>query len=212
MFNKFRSFSCVVFAGALLLSAPVMSAPIDDASKYVESLGNNAVETLSSKTLSKAKKTAKIEELFRENVDIAWVGKFVMGRFWRQATDGQKARYLKAYEKFIISHYATRFTEYSSGSFKITDARDDGDDEFTISMKIHSGEPSAEPVAIDYRVRKASKNPYIVFDIIVEGVSMITTQRSEFSSVISNKGIDYLITQLTNDKLVNDKIGAESAK
>ena len=45
---------------------------------------------------------------------------------------------------------------------------------------------------------------FAVFDIIVEGVSMITTQRSEFSSVITNKGMDYLITQLANKSDIID--------
>jgi phospholipid transport system substrate-binding protein len=93
-----------------------------------------------------------------------------------------------------------RFTDYTSGTFKITDAKSDGDDEFTVSMQIKSDESGSEPVMVDYKIRsdKGHKNNFAVFDIIVEGVSMITTQRSEFTSVVANKGMDYLITQLSN--------------
>lgn len=196
--------------GMSLVFSPLVNtasaATTETASKYIEDLGNHAIETLSNKALNKDVKQKKIEQLFRDNVDINWIGKFVLGRFWRQATDDQKKRYLKEYETFLVRHYATRFTDYTSGSFTINSSRDDGDDEFTVSMQIKSGEAGGEPILVDYRVRVDSthKGGFAVFDIIVEGVSMITTQRSEFSSVISNKGMDYLITQLANKSDIVD--------
>lgn len=191
----------VAMVGMLLsFTAPAMAEPVADASKYVESLGNRAITTISNKVLSKEKKKAQIEQLFRESVDIAWVGRFVLGRFWRQATDEQKAHYLKEYESFLVSHYASRFTDYTGGSFKLTGARDDGDNEFTVNMQIQ-GDTDSKPVLVDYRVRLSDKKGFKVFDVIVEGVSMITTQRSEFASVVGNKGIDYLIARLADKSL-----------
>ena len=106
--------------------------------------------------------------------------------------------------------YASRFTEYTSGSFKITSTRDDGDGEFFVSMEVSTGEPNSEPVFVDYRVREASgKNKFAVFDIIVEGVSMITTQRSEFASVITNHDVDYLISQMASKAIAAPAIGAK---
>ncbi len=206
--NSFRSLLCAAAMCATLFSAPApaSAASKEAASKYVETLGNNAIETLSNKKLDKTTKSKKIEQLFRENVDIAWIGKFVIGRFWRQITDDQKKNYLKEYETFLVRHYATRFTDYTSGSFTVTGAREDGDDEFTINMQIKSGEAGGDPILVDYRVRADAnhKGDFVVFDIIVEGVSMITTQRSEFGSVITNKGMDYLITQLANKSDIID--------
>ncbi len=193
---------------ASLLAAPVSAAPVDSASKYVETLGNSAIATLSDKKLDKEAKSKKIEQLFRDNVDIAWIGKFVIGRFWRQITDDQKKRYLKEYETFLVRNYATRFTDYTSGSFAITNARADSADEFFISMQIKSDEAGGDPIVVDYRVRSDSKNNksgFIVFDIIVEGVSMITTQRSEFTSVLTNKDMDYLITQIAKKSEISNK-------
>lgn len=204
--KSFRKLLCVFVACASLFAASVcvtqaLAAPVDDAGKYVETLGNDAVDIISDKNMNKEVKRKKIEQIFRDNVDIAWVGRFVLGRFWRQTTEEQKKRYLKEYETFLVRHYATRFTDYSGGSFKIIGSHADGDGEFIISMQIKSGDAGSEPVSVDYRVRadgKSHKNNFVIFDIIVEGVSMITTQRSEFASVVTNKGIDYLITQLAS--------------
>jgi phospholipid transport system substrate-binding protein len=181
---------------ASLFSSPSFAAPVNDASKYIEALGNSAIETLTNKQLDKETKSQKIEQLFRENVDTAWIGKFVLGRFWRQITDDQKTRYLKEYETFLVRNYATRFTDYTSGSFKITDARTgNSNNEFIISMQIKSEDVGGEPIEVDYRVR-SDKNRFLVVDIIVEGVSMITTQRDEFTSILTNRDMEYLISQI----------------
>jgi phospholipid transport system substrate-binding protein len=198
--SLFRGALCAAVAFGMLFTSAASADTVENASKYVETLGNSAVATLSDKSLAKEAKQAKIEKLFRENVDIAWIGKFVLGRFWRQASEEQKKTYMQQYETFLVHNYAARFTDYTSGTFKITDAKSDGDDEFTVSMQIKADAAGSEPVMVDYKIRsnKEHKNSFVVFDIIVEGVSMITTQRSEFTSVVANKGMDYLITQLSN--------------
>lgn len=202
-----RSVCLTVFAaGMVMMSAvPAHADSVEPASKFVEALGNKAIGIVSDKTTSKAQKQTRLEGLFMDNVDFPWVARFVMGRFWREATADQKDRYVKQYEKFQILHYTSRFSDYTSGSFKISGARDDGDGEFTISMQIQPGDKGSEPVLVDYRVRKQDKGGYKIFDVIVEGVSMITTQRSEFASILSNKGIDALIEQLSAKSVASDK-------
>lgn len=195
-----RSFAslCIALAFGVCAMAtrPAVAADANAASKYIETLANETLATISDKGLSKDQKQTKLETLFSGNVDIPWVGKFVMGTFWRQATDDQKSRYLQHYQTFIIRHYTSRFTDYTSGTFKMTGAKDDGEGEFTVSMTIQGAEANSQPVLVDYRVRTADKGAFKIFDINVEGVSMITTQRSEFSSVLNQNGIDYLINQL----------------
>lgn len=196
---RFSSVAILV-ASVFFAAAPVqakMALTADDASKYVQSLADQALVTISDKTLTKEKKQDKLNKIFADNIDFNWVGRFVMGRYWRQATDDQKTRYLKEYQNFIILHYTSRFVEYTGGKFKITSTRDDGDGEFTVSMQMQSeNDKGAEPVLVDYRVRKADKGAFKIFDVIVEGVSMLATQRSEFGSVIANNGIDHLIELL----------------
>lgn len=181
----------------LSCQAPAMAGSELEASKYVEKIGSQALATISNAGLSKSQKQSKLDKMFSDNVDIAWVGRFVMGRFWKQATDAQKAKYLREYEKFLIKHYTSRFTDYTSGSFTITGSRQDNEGEYTVGMEIVGNNKSEPPVMVDYRVR-AGNGTFKIFDIIVEGVSLITTQRSEFAAVIGKHNIDYLIAQLAN--------------
>lgn len=188
------SFVVCIASFAMLGTSYAKSA--DDAKTYVNKVASDALAIIETVNDKDAKKK-KLEKLFADSVNLSWVGKFVMGRYWRQATDDQKKRYLHEYERFILHHYTSRFTEYTGGSFEITDARDNGNNEYTVSMslqdKTKKGEP---PVLVDYRVRKEGGS-FKIFDVIVEGVSMITTQRSEFASVLAKHDIEHLIAQLS---------------
>ncbi len=198
-------FSAIILGATSFFSVAQAADGSVQASKYVESLGNRAIAIIANEKLPKLQKQKQLEKIFAENVDIPWVGRFVMGRFWRTATPEQQKRYLKEYETFVITHYASRFAEYSGGKFTITSTRKDSENEFTVSMKMETGDQGAEAVAVDYRVR-SSAGGLKVFDVIVEGVSMITTQRAEFNAILNDKGIDTLI-----DKLASKSLSAEVA-
>lgn len=197
---KSLRFFPLLFVAIACFASPVRAADEEAAGKYLQGVGDQAIGVISNQSLNKDQKQKKLEGVFIANVDIPWVARFVMGRFWSQATDDQKARYLKEYQNFLILHYTSRFSEYTGGSFKITGSRDDGDNEYTVSMQMKGTTANSEPVLVDYRIRKEAQG-FRIFDIIVEGVSLITTQRSEFSSVIANHDIEYLITQLSGHKV-----------
>lgn len=168
-----------------------------EASKFVKSVGDEAFAIIRDKSLGKADKQKKLERVFAKSVDIPWVGKFVLGRYWKQASEQQRTQYIKEYQGFIISHYTSRFAQYSGGDFKIISSKPAGSGQYVVSMEITP--PSEDqPVLVDYRVHPTAGGNMQIFDVIVEGVSMITTQRSEFSAVLAKKGIDSLISQLAN--------------
>ncbi len=199
-------------AAAVFFSASVFAAPASDgekaAGKYMEDVASKALDIITSEKLTKAAKQAKLDRIFAENVDIKWVGRFVMGRYWRDATDDQKTRYLKEYEAFLIKHYTSRFAEYTSGSFTIVGSEDNGDGEYTVGMQLKGADKNAEPVLVDYRLRK-EETGFRIIDVTVEGVSMITTQRSEFAAVIGRHDIEYLIGQLASKSLPVTEPGAK---
>jgi phospholipid transport system substrate-binding protein len=195
----------IVAAAALVITlfaaAPdVRAAGSDDATKYIENVAKQALASISNPKGTKAQKQAALDKLFKNSVDIPWVGRFVLGQFWRTATDDQKSRYLKEYETFLISHYTARFADYTSGTFTLTDTKDDGENEYTVSMELKGDKKNDEPVVVDYRVRR-NGGSFKIFDVIVEGVSLIATQRSEFTAVVNQHDLDYLIMQLKNKAL-----------
>src|SRR3982750_1796589 len=109
--KRFRFATACVLASLFVASA--QAAPADNATSYITGLAEKALSTIKDDKLAKEKKTVQLEDLFATNVDMEWVGRFVMGRFWRQATDAQKKEYLTAYQSFLVSSYASRFAEYT---------------------------------------------------------------------------------------------------
>lgn len=169
-------------------------ARADEASDFIDGVGKRVVAVLSDKGLDDKAKEAKLQSLFKECVDVDWIGKFVLGKYWRNASEAQQQRYLANYGGFLIKSYTSKFKEYTgSETYKILASKTDDQGRTVVTMElVRPGEAS---VMVDYKLRKEGKD-LRVFDIVVEGVSLLTTQRSEFASVVSRKGLDYLIDQL----------------
>jgi len=193
----FRQFWIGLFV--MMFASSVQAADATDAVRgFADQLASQALAIVKDTANAQDQKQEKLEVLFKESVDIPWVAKFVLGKNWHAATPAQQQDYLTNYETFVLKNYTSKLTAYTGQGYKITSVREEeGGDakskEYALTMElISSNEPA---VIVDYRIRQNGKG-YKIFDIVVEGVSMITTQRSEFSSVVSNKGLDFLIGAL----------------
>lgn len=189
--------SAVVIILAGLVAQPVQAAGPAEAKAYASGIGDKVLTVMNDAKLSNTQKLAQLEALFVDVVDVDWVGRFVLGRHWRGADDGQKQAYLEAYRDFLIKHYTSRFAEYSGETFTIEQTEKRREGEYLVRMNIRRPQGQA-PVIVDYMLRE-NGGSFKVFDIIVEGVSLISTQRSEFDSVVSRNGLDKL-TELLEKK------------
>ena len=177
-------------------AAPVRAAttPPDEASKFVEDLGNRAVALFSNYSPSEAAKSEEeFRKIFREGFDFQLIGRFVLGRFWHSATPEQQAEYRKLFEDWVLNTYTRRIGAYRGETFKITGVHTIQDDDALVDTEIVR--PDAPPIKAGWRVRSVDGQMKII-DVMVEGVSMALTQRQEFASVIQNKGLDGLLDEL----------------
>ena len=173
----------LAFAAGLARSAAAVE--VEAAKDFVRSLSNDAIQLMARKDLPARERTQKFRELFNRGFDVEGIGRFVLGRYWREATTAEQAEYVKLFEDLIVATYAGRFSEYSGETVTVQDARQD--ENFTVvSSQINrvSGNP---PIRIDWRIVE-NQSGLKIADVVVEGVSMSITQRSEFSSVIQRGG------------------------
>lgn len=162
------------------------------ASEFIDKLGNQVVEIVSNKANSPDARSKKLEAIFDKNIDINWISHFVLGKNARRITNEQKPRYETAYHKYLVKTYVSRFSEYSGEVMKVISTRkDDGD--FVVEAQIVR--PKSENIGLQFFVRFDKNNPQI-FDVVIEGVSQLNTQRSEFDSIINRDGVDGLIAKL----------------
>lgn len=176
---------------ALFLAAQPAFA--DGASAFVDGLATQVLGIVKESGLEKSEKTRKIEALFTDKVDMDFIAKFVVGKNWRAATPAQQSAYIAAYKPFILKNYASRLTRYSGQTYTLKKSRNEGSANI-VTMEI-SDSNSGQNVSVDYRLRPAAGG-YKIMDIVVEGVSLLSTQRSEFASIIDQKGIDGLTDAL----------------
>lgn len=177
----------------LLVWAPAAHADVDQAQKFVTDLGDRVISILSS-TQSNGQKEETLKTIFRNAVDTNWMGRFVLGRYYRTIKPEQQERYLNLYEEFLIQMYIPRFQEFAGQELQINQVHDAGKGEYFVYTEIVP-KKSEPPVRVDYRIRK-NGDSFKIVDIVGEGISLITTQRSDFGGLISRKGSDYFIDKL----------------
>jgi phospholipid transport system substrate-binding protein len=191
MKRLFVFFSLWVFGLSCMGIAPAY-ASTQRATGFVDKVAGEVLAIIKNDALDASGKKAKVNTIFLNVVDIPFVAKFVLGKHWRTATPEQRAQYLAAYEPFLINNYVSRITKYSGQTYTIMRTRKDNND-YVVNMELL--DPNGPNVVMDYRVRPAGKQ-FKVIDIVIENVSLLNTQRSEFNSVVTNKGLDFLIKAL----------------
>lgn len=190
-----KSVLCLWIVLAMVLPGDASAQPTDKATAFIDGIGKDVMAVLNNAALSGSQKDSELQQLFQKTVDVDWIGKFVLGKYWRTATPAQQSRYSDSYRVFVIKSYTSKFSEYTGGeTYKIVSSKADGEGKYLVTMQIVRKKEA--PVMIDYKLRDSEGGQLKVYDIVVEGVSLLTTQRSEFASVVSRKGLDYLIDQL----------------
>jgi phospholipid transport system substrate-binding protein len=176
-------------------SAIMIDVSQSGAQSFIDGMAGRAIEFLGNSSMSQAAKKQKFEQLLRESFDMDTIGRFALGRYWKTATDAQKKEYMTLFRRMIIEVYSGRFSDYKGQKFETRGARPEGDkDTLVTSFIIPSDGPE---IQVDWRVRHKDGR-YRVVDVIVEGVSMSVTQRSDFAAVIQRGGgdIGVLLTHL----------------
>lgn len=184
----------VLFAALAVAGGPAAASA--DPAAFVKDMATRAIGVLKDTAGGDAKKReTEFRRIFRDNFDIAEIGKFVLGIHWRNASAEQRSEYLKEFETYVVRTYAERLSEYSGEQLEVGRVQSQGEKNFVDSViRRPNGAP---PIRIVWEVEKSGAG-YKVVDLKIENVSMSQTQRSDFSSYISQNGgkVDALIARL----------------
>jgi len=154
------------------------------AADFIRSLGQELVSVMDSND-PVARRRDRVAAILRRRVDLEGVGRFILGRWWRQASPTEQQEYLRLFEETLINSLSTRFGEYRGVRFSLDRAPQRSDDGVLVNTIVVR--PNAAPISLDWRVGEVGGQPKVV-DVIAEGTSLRLTQRSEYSSVIQSRG------------------------
>ena len=182
----------------IILFSSIVKAHSIEPDVFIQSTVNRAAKTLSG-TLSKKERVKKLKEIARETVDIRGIGLYSLGSFRKNLNDEQRKEYEKIFEEYFLESFSSRLAEYSNPEIEVVSKKKINENYTMVNSTLIATDARA---AINIGWRVYTKNPenLLIRDLIIEGLSLVRTQKEEFESIInSNEGkIEVLFQNLSN--------------
>lgn len=206
MLTKFKQAIVLVFA--LLFSSLVLAEnnPYQD----MQVAADKIFGTMRAQAANLKANPNKLKEIVRTDllpyVQVRYAGALILGNYYKAATDAQRTAYFNAFEGYLVQAFAQALTLYNGQQYEVESAKDlTGKNLISIRVLLIQPDKSQQPIRIDFQWRKNTvTGQWQAYDLIAEGVSMITTKQNEWSTTLRQDGIDALTKQLID--LSNRKI------
>ncbi len=136
-----------------------------------------------------------MDQLVVPHFDFQTMSRAVLGAAWRSASSEQQTAFLNEFKELLIGTYATNLTEYSDNQIVFHPDETRPDSRFVLVRTEVKGAVNNNPLPIDYRMHHVN-GKWMVVDVAVDKVSLVSTYRGSFRSEINNDGLDSLIAKL----------------
>jgi phospholipid transport system substrate-binding protein len=171
-----------------------------DAEAAVQSLAAQIWQSLGRADLANGARVDAIAVLLVNATDVELLSRLVLGRYWQRLDDEQKARYQTLFRDVVMRNFASRLNQYAKDAhgpleerFNITSSAAAGKQDVLVRSTVRP--TSGDPLAVDWRLRGSDGGPVII-DVIIEGVSLLVSQRAEFAAVIERSDMEGLLAEL----------------
>lgn len=137
-----------------------------------------------------------LRKVMEKRANMPLIAKFAAGRVWREMNEDQQARYSDAFSHFVSETYARRFVDFEGDpNIRIGNVIDAGRKGMLVETPLQT--PAGETIAVEWLVSDRGGRVEVI-DMVVEGISMATTQREEIGAMFDSKGgdVEALISSL----------------
>lgn len=202
LINGLLIFSLLFLSSSQASTASSMKAPDDllkDATiEMLHSINEHRAEIKQ----SPEKLISLVEQIILPHLDFIAASKIVMGKYWRLADQKQKVAFIQQFRLLLLRFYSSALAEYLTGNDKTLP--DDlihyfpiklNEGETSLTVRAELIPESGQAIPIHYRVHLTSKG-WKIYDVAIEGVSMITTYKTNFATQFKTQGIDALIASI----------------
>ncbi len=180
---------------------PPPEAAIQNVSESLKTLLQNNRERIKT---DKAYVYQLANEVVAPHVDFNRLSGLALGKHWRRATAQQKQEFMRQFQRLLVRTYATAFREFGEWSLKFF-PRHDAADAKKVLVRSEVLRPGAPPVSVKYRMHRKG-GEWLVYDIVIEGISLVTNYRTTFAKEVRRNGMSGLIERIT--KLNNQRVAA----
>ena len=185
------TFIAALAAATLLPLSGAVSG--DHAGRFVQSLAEQVTNMFSDGELTVERRDARFRNLLENGFDMNLIGRVALDGHWPDATVEQHGEYLALFSDYLIKSYGRWIKAYAAGQLEVVQSAPIDDRDTLVRTRI--SRTAGESENIEWRVRLSGEGMRVI-DVIVDGVSMLNTQRSEFAAVIARDGIDGLLETL----------------
>ncbi len=163
-----------------------------DVENFIKNMGNQSQEILNNPKLSEQQKETEYRKFTENIVDSNWVARFILGNHWKELTNNQRTEFQTLYKEYLLENYMPKLKDYNKDLEvnKIVKQKDTVYMVYTITKDTNDRD-----INVNFRVIVKNNNLYIT-DIIPEGISFISSQRSDINSALSQNGYEKFIEQL----------------
>lgn len=196
-------FKRLVIAALLVVMAPLANAAVDKTNPY--SVMNEAANKTFTRLKTEQPKIKQdpnyLRQIVREEllpyVQIKYAGALVLGRYYQQATPAQREAYFAAFSDYLQQAYGQALAMYNGQNYTVQPEQSYAAKDI-IAIRVTITDPNGRPpVRLDFQWRKNSRTgEWQAYDMIAEGVSMISTKQNEWADILRQKGIDGLTARL----------------
>lgn len=139
---------------------------------------------------------ALVDEKVLPHFDFTRMTRLAVGRSWAQASDAQKEALTREFRTLLVRTYSTSLSQYRNQTIDVKPARLAAADKETVVRTVVN-QPGGQPIPIDYSMERKDAG-WKVYDVLIDGVSLVTTYRSSFNDQIQRSGIDGLVKTLAD--------------
>jgi phospholipid transport system substrate-binding protein len=145
----------------------------------------------------------KLEPVIHQTFDVPVMAKIAVGAEWTGFTADEKTKLLDAFDRYMVTTYASRFKAYKGQKFEVGEVKAPAENRALVETKLYKS--NGEPVALNYLFRPGSDGSWKIIDIYLSGaISEMARMRSDFSATVTGGGAAALISALEK-KIVDIK-------
>jgi len=137
-----------------------------------------------------------VNQIVLPNFDFELMSRWVLGRAWQQATPDQRSRFAEEFRTLLVRTYAKALLEYADEDIRLLPQSAPKVDGKETTVRTEVKPKTGQPIPINYSMHLGNNGVWKVYDVTVEGVSIVTNYRDTFASQIRSQGLDAVITDL----------------
>lgn len=181
----------------LVLSSGLVGAAVKPPQEVVQDTSARMFDALRKNSATLRQDSSRIYELVNQivlpNFDFELMSRWVLGRAWQQATPEQRRRFAEEFRTLLVRTYAKALLEYSDEDVRVPPQPPASGNQITVRTEVQP--KTGRPIQINYSMNLGDQG-WKVYDVTVDGVSLVTSYRSTFASQIRSNGLDAVIADL----------------